>query len=512
MAGSQALDPVRYEFPPADTGGIALGLDGVQLALVVSSLFGVIATLQAGVPVWLVGPVVVPVLVFAVLRVGGERLTTATGRWLAWWLRPHRSRQGPLVSTATMAVAGHRVEPAPISAPPWAKGLELVPIPYRGDTAVGVWRDGSAYVVVLRVTAPATALRDITEQETLSSIWGDLLASAGVEGSPVERVAWLARTAPDDGADAAAWLRDHGSETVVLGGVAAEQDERDLSPVWRSYREVGATVGSTAAARDLLAVVRVQPDRARHRLRGVRGREAKAAAAAELAVTEAERIGHRLIELGCVAELYKPDALAAMVRTTFDPTARAELAYWRGATGEQDAGVSPMSGMWPISHEETAHQVRTDGGFHRVAWIEEWPTIPVGVTWMQPLLLPSTCIRTISMVMEPVATYAAARSAHRARASAESDAEVLQRRGFRPTARAERRLTAAEQREEELVDGHRDMRFAGYVAVSAPTVDELEEAWATTVHDAGRARLRLRPLHGEHWPALAAVLPIGRFI
>jgi hypothetical protein len=247
-------------------------------------------------------------------------------------------------------------------------------------------------------------------------------------------------------------------------------------------------------------------------MRNVRGHQARAAAAAELAVIEAERIGHRLIELGCHAELFRPDALAAIVRTTFDPGARADLAYWRAATGDVDAGVSPTSGMWPLSHEELADHVRADGGYHRVAWIEEWPTIPVGVTWLHPFLLPSTCNRTVAMVMEPVATYTAARAAHRARASAESDAEVLQRRGFRPTARAERSLTAAEQREQELVDGHRDMRFAGYVCVTAASVDGLEDAWATTVHDAGRARLRLRPLHGEHWPAMAAVLPIGRFI
>jgi hypothetical protein len=231
-----------------------------------------------------------------------------------------------------------------------------------------------------------------------------------------------------------------------------------------------------------------------------------------LSVTETERIGHRLVELGCYAELYRPEALAAMVRTSFDPTARAELAYWRAATGQGDAGVSRLSGMWPLSHEEPADHVRTDGGYHRVYWIEEWPTIPVGVTWLQALLLPSTCNRTITMVMEPQSTYAAVRSAHRARASAATDADVRERHGFLTSARAERTLTAAEQREQELVDGHRDMQFAGYVTVTGSSLDQLEDACASTVHDAGRARLRLRPLHGEHWPAMAAVVPVGRFL
>jgi hypothetical protein len=114
--------------------------------------------------------------------------------------------------------------------------------------------------------------------------------------------------------------------------------------------------------------------------------------------------------------------------------------------------------------------------------------------------------------MEPASTQAAERAARRARASAASEAEVRERRGFLTSARSERSLAAAEQREQELIDGHRDVRFAGYVMVTARSLAELEDACATTIYEAGRARLRLRPLHGEHWPALAAVLPLGRFL
>lgn len=506
-------EAVRYEFPPASDGAVALGLSVGQLTIVVSALLGVIGASRSGLPLWLVAPVVAPVLGFGTLRWRGERFTTLLIRWVSWWLRPRRSkRRSPLVAQATLPNPGGNgggVAPAEVPAPGWAGGLELLAVPYRDDAAVGVWRDGDAYVVVLSLSAPAIALRDLAEQEAFAAIWGDLLASAGVEGSPVQRIGWVARTAPDDGADAAAWFRDH-ARTVGLSDTDGQA--RELSPVWRSYLTVGDAVGTTAAARDLMVVVRVQPDRARHRLRGVRDRTERQARAAAMAVAETERIGHRLVELGCTVELYRPEALAAMVRTTFDPLARAELAYWRAGSGDADAGVSPLSGMWPLSFEEPTDHVRTDGGYHRVYWIEEWPTVPVLTTWLQPMLLPSSTNRTVSVLMEPVALHNAVRAAHRARASAATEADVRTRHGFLTSARAERSLESAERREQELIDGHRDMYFAGYVCVTGRSVEELEDACATTVHDAGRARLRLRALHGEHWPALSAVLPIGRFI
>lgn len=508
------LEPVRYEFPPALDGSVALGLSVGQLAIVVTALLGVITALRSGLPFWLVGPAVAPIVGFGALRWRGERFTTLAVRWTGWWLRPRRSkRREPLVARAAMpgpAGTGGGAQPPEVPPPGWARGLELLAVPYRDENTVGVWRDGDAYVVVLSLSAPAIALRDLAEQEAFAAIWGDLLASAGVEGSPVQRIGWVTRTAPDDGADAAAWLRDHAADTVGLADV--EGDPREMSAVWRSYLNVGDAVGTTAAARDLMLVVRVQPDRVRHRLRGIRDRAERQARAAALAVSETERIGHRLIELGCTAELYRPEALAAMVRTTFDPLARAELAYWRAGSGDGEAGISSRSGMWPLSFEEPADHVRTDGGFHRVYWVEEWPTVPVMATWLHPMLLPSSTNRTISVVMEPVALHSAVRAAHRARTSAASEAEVRTRHGFLTSARAERAEQAAEQREQELIDGHRDMHVAGYVCVTGRSLEELEDACATTVHDAGRARLRLRPLHGEHWPALAGVLPIGRFL
>ena len=52
------------------------------------------------------------------------------------------------------------------------------------------------------------------------------------------------------------------------------------------------------------------------------------------------------------------------------------------------------------------------------------------------------------------------------------------------TARIRRRQQAASRREEELADGHAEMRFAGYVAVSAPSAEELERSESEVEHAA----------------------------
>lgn len=504
---TEAVEPVRYEFAPAEDDGVAFGLSVGQLGIIVSTLLLVITASRGGVPLVLLVPLAAPVVAFGAGRWRGERLTSLTVRWTSWALRPRRASHGPLVAEASAPSAegdGGEVRPAEVPAPGWARHLELVEVPWHGAT-VGVWRDGDSYVTVLEVVPPATALRDLDEQESLLAGWGDVLASVGVEGSPVERIGWVARTSPDQGAGAAAWLRDQAAERVRL----------EQPSLWKSYVDVGEAAGGSAAARELLMVLRIQPDRARRRLRGVRNREDREQRAAALAIEETARVAGRLVELGCQVEgVYTPAAIASVVRTTCDPTALDDLAWWRAATEESSdgAGVSPSSGMWPLSHEETADHVRIDGGYHRVGWIEEWPTVPVMATWLHPLLLRSGWTRTVSMVMEPVAAHSAVRATHRARASAASEAEVRSRHGFISSARAERGLVAAEQREQELIDGHQDMRFAGYVLVSGGSLGELEEAWSHTIYEAAQAKLRIRALHGQHWPAMAGVLPLGRFI
>ena len=65
-------------------------------------------------------------------------------------------------------------------------------------------------------------------------------------------------------------------------------------------------------------------------------------------------------------------------------------------------------------------------------------------------------------------------------------------------------------REQELADGHADVRFSGYVAVTAASEDELAQACAEVEQQAGQARLELVRLDGDQEAAFTYTLPLGR--
>jgi CRP-like cAMP-binding protein len=85
-----------------------------------------------------------------------------------------------------------------------------------------------------------------------------------------------------------------------------------------------------------------------------------------------------------------------------------------------------------------------------------------------------------------------------------------ERQGFMTTARIRRRQQAASRREEELADGHAEMRFAGYLTVSGRSPEELERSASDVEHAAQLARLELQRLYGEQDAGFTFTLPICR--
>jgi hypothetical protein len=322
--------------------------------------------------------------------------------------------------------------------------------------------------------------------------WASILASFGRDRSPVRRLQWIERTLPDTCQD----LARHLGESMRLSFA----DE-----AVRAY--LGLIEENRPATQRHEALVAVQIDRGRAAAALRQHRDPDLAAYVALA-RELDALAGRLQAAGLQVEgALPPRALAQVIRLTFEPAARAGIALRTANQGTP--GVQPAS-MWPLATSTGWSRYRVESAWHTVYWVREWPRTPVGPDFMAPLLLRTRSMRTVSMVMEPIAPLRARREVEAARVADASDEQVRQRAGFVTSIRRQREQEQVLARERELADGHSDVRFSAYVLVSAESEDELEAACVEVEQQAGQARLELCRLDGDQDVAFTYCLPLGR--
>jgi hypothetical protein len=311
--------------------------------------------------------------------------------------------------------------------------------------------------------------------------------------SPIGRLQVLERTLPDTGDEAARYLQEEMRRPVTDALVRSYLDLLDdAAPVNREHE---ALIALQVDARRIAPLIRQFRDRD--------------LAAYVALVQELTSLSERLQAAAIGVEgALPPRLLAEAIRVAFDPEARVDMA--RRALGRPDeAGCEPAA-AWPVAAQDDWLRYRTDGAWHAVFWVREWPRVDVRPDFLRPLLLRTRAQRTVSIVMEPVPPERAQREVERRRTHVLSDRETRERHGFMTSARREHELQQVLTREEELAEGHEEMRFTGYVAVTAASEYELELACKEVSRQASRSKLQLVRLAGEQSSAFACVLPLCR--
>ena len=155
---------------------------------------------------------------------------------------------------------------------------------------------------------------------------------------------------------------------------------------------------------------------------------------------------------------------------------------------------------------------RADGALHRTYWVAEWPRTEVGPAFFTPLLLGLQAVRAVSVVFDPVPPTRARAAVEAAITSDEADEQVRTERGFRITARRRRQSDSARQREQELADGHEEMRFAGLRHRERPRRGRARGTPAPSSSTPPSVRFScLEPLWGQQDLGLCfAALPLAR--
>ncbi|MBO0686532.1 MAG: hypothetical protein J2P45_25570 [Candidatus Dormibacteraeota bacterium] len=490
-----------YRFGPLERRGFLAGLRLSQVAaLALGTAVCVLAVASSRSPSAAAAAIAAAVLVVAAtfVRVGAG----TADQWLPLAVRQMwrriRGRDRHL-SVAPLLGHTHRGGP-PVSPPDSLDGVSLVSVedpaalPVGVPAGIGVLRDERAGTCtgVLRVRGRGFTLLDPGDQAREVEAWSGILAALGREQSLARRLQWIERTLPETGETAARHLGESVRLPFSDQGVEA----------YLSLLEE-----SRASSRVHETLVALQLDRARAARAGEQRDDPELGAYVTL-TRELESLAARLQESGLQVEgALPPRALALALRLAFEPNAAGGLALL--ATSRGLPGIHP-DGAWPLATACAWSHFRAGAALHAAYWVREWPRTPVGPDFLAPLLLQTSCARTVAMVMEPIPPHRARREAEAARVADASDEQMRRRAGFVTSARRSREQEQVLAREGEIADGHSDLRFSAYVLASAASGEELHRACAEVEQQAAQARLELARLDGAHDLAFTYCLPLGR--
>jgi hypothetical protein len=379
-----------------------------------------------------------------------------------------------------------RPDPDP---PATVKGVRILPAAHR-DRVIGVLSEARQrrLTAVLACRVLAFALLDPEAQERRLARWGLILS--GAAGGSVRRIQWLERTVPAQGDELARWLHDERDPAIPLRG----------TPMIESYLELIGTSTRASHEHEVLIAVQIDPRRAPDR-----GHDAGMRALIEQTERVAE--GLEAAEVSVLGAL-GPGHLARVLRTAFDPYARAELAALETADPNRE-GLSEAN-AWPLGAREHWEHYRSDGALHATFWIGEWPRVDVSPMFMDALLGRSSVVRTVAVTFEPIAPERSTREAEAAITRDRADRELRHRFGQAETARQRQAQEAAMRREAELAAGHAEVRVTGFVTVTGRDPDDLRRACSEVHEQAVRARLELHRMYGQQADAFAFTLPLCR--
>ncbi len=482
--------PRRYRFGPLDRSGWLLGLGAVPCVLLGAGILAAGLTLKAsGSAVLAAAPLVVAATA-AFARYDGR----AAHEWVAplagWaslrWSQRHQwAAQVPLLGG----------DAAP-DLPPFLAGLEVHELPVGRPRApraagVGLVVDPKAQLVsaTVRVQGNAFALLEHDDQARVLDSWGAALAGFCRERGAVTRVTWSEWAAPASLEEHLRFVRDqHG------GGVPGAH--------WRDYADLVGRAGPLTIAHETLVTLTVD----RRSARPGNGPDP----AVETLLEEVERFIARLERAGLTVDPpLSPAELALAVRLRADPSAAARLATRRQRLAEHAAVVAPHN-LAPLAVDVAWRHVRIDQALHRSFWIADWPRLEVPADWLATLLLHPGGIRTVTVVHEPVPPSRSRRAIDREVTRLTSDEDERVKRGFRVRAQHRRAESEVLAREAELVAGYAELRYAGFLTVTAFDRRALDEQAADWEQVAAQCGVELRALDGQHDLAVAAALPVGR--
>jgi hypothetical protein len=458
-----------FVFGRRDRGGLLLGFKATQLLILAAGFAAVLlGVLTAGSSGGVLGFTVLGVAAFLALY-------PVQGRPMVDWARPLANYAHARVLGRSRYLGGanalHRCKQVRLDLPGLGQQLRLYQArPFDGPVAA--LRIGDRWTVVLKVRGTNYVLADSATQERRIADWGALLSQCGQEGSRIAALQWLERTIPDSGHDLEQWWTQHGDPTAAYAA---------------AYTELIDAAGPAATRHESYLAVSIDAHKLRRPIRQAGGGPEGTTKVLLAEVTWVRQALSRA-DIDVLGTVDAGD-LARLVRSQYDPTSATLLA-------EHDRTPSAIT-AGPMAAEPHWDHYRTDSGLHAVYWIAEWPSVPVEAAWIYPLIALGGIRRTVSVTAEPIPPSRSMRELRSQRVAKRADEAQRHRLGQVETAQDDEEYAALERREHELVRGHTEYRYTGWITVTATSRDELEAACASVEQAAVRSALELRRVYGE---------------
>jgi hypothetical protein len=474
-------------FPRRPRSGIVMGLRAGQIALVaVAGIATLIALFSSTVPAGIRGVILGTAAVLILLAVA-----VVDDRPAYRWVIARASHALRAVRGNTVVSRPIHVGAAPVPSVDRAVGL----LPGRAASIQLYEHDGVGYLYhphqgtltgVVEVTSPEFLLRDPADRNARVAGWGRVLAAATRTGT-IAQVHLLERSIPDDGSSMTTYTDTH---------LSSDPDDATLAGTYRAL--TGHLRGGADRHQSFLAITIARAG-AGPQIKAARGRITGLVAVWQQEFT---LLAKMLPTAGLdVVQALSARGIAEVIRTGFDPATALRI--------PPDGGVDPAV-AGPVGGREEWSYLRTDGSFHAVLWVAEWPNGQAAADFLWPVIFPSGIQRTLSLFYRPF-TRAQSEAAIRAKHSEIIQSSFLKDKlGRVETLADSKELTDVMARETELLRGHGEVALLGMVTVSAGTLDELEAA-ITTVHAAAtQASMDLRRVTGQQLQAFtAAAVPLG---
>jgi hypothetical protein len=444
---------------------------GVSLAVVVLSVFLLgVAGLMLAVPIW------APLIASAFVRWNGDVVVDAAPTLVHWAVRRASSQNRFRTRIASPRPIGTMALPGDAAALRFyvdLTGSAMIHDPHRQTLSA-----------VVRVSHPAYVLLSPDDQARRVTAWSRVLAGLAASGS-CAGLQILESTFPDPGHGVRQWFADRGL--------------RDSSWPSVEYARLTDTAAPTAYAHRTLLTLSLDLRRAAKAVRNA-GRGITGAAEVLRGDLTTFAASLRTADLHIEGWL-GPEELAGVLREAYDP----ECDVTARRMNLQTAG--------PIAVDEHWDCLRHDSGYSAVLWISEWPRIDVVPQFLHSLVFLQDVRKSISIVAKPLMTGDALRAIRKEKVEYLTDAQQSARIGKLTDFASEQEYADVLARERALVSGHADLRFTGFVAVTASSRDELATALSAAERAANQCGCETRVLYGRQAQAFTvAALPLGRSV